>query len=39
MDSQGPWVIDSGASDHIFGNDSIQLYVSSKISSFDHPSK
>jgi len=39
MDSQGPWVIDSGASNHISDNDSVLTSVSSKISSSDHPSK
>ncbi|RDX80325.1 hypothetical protein CR513_39140, partial [Mucuna pruriens] len=29
MGSQGPWIIDSGASDHIFGNDSVFSSISS----------
>ena len=34
LDSQGPWVIDSGASDHIFGNAS--LFSSMSFPKFPH---
>ncbi|RDX94002.1 hypothetical protein CR513_23669, partial [Mucuna pruriens] len=29
MGSQGPWIIDSGASDHIYGNDFVFSSISS----------